>query len=153
MCQGSRAARAFPGGHELALPLAPLRSLLPRLVLGAPSASRSAPRSGPREDDRILHRNATVVLYANVVFDLAALATALHYLADLNIATGGRKLGEGEEVKALFAKTLCNSRDRAGIGTPRDHHDRLVAADDSPERKRPRRHRPLAREASLAGGA
>ncbi len=46
-----------------------------------------------RQDDRILHRNATVVPYANIIFDLdrpAALATVLGYLEDLGIATGGR---------------------------------------------------------------
>lgn len=46
-----------------------------------------------RDDDRILHRNAAVVPYANVIFDLdrpAALDTVLGYLDDLGIATGGR---------------------------------------------------------------
>ena len=46
-----------------------------------------------REDDRILHRNAAVVPYANVIFDRdrpAALATVLGYLEELGIATCGR---------------------------------------------------------------
>ena len=46
-----------------------------------------------REDDRILHRNAAVVPYANVIFDLdrpAALATVLGYLEEIGIATAGR---------------------------------------------------------------
>ncbi len=46
-----------------------------------------------REDDRILHRNATVVPYANIIFDQdrpAALATVLGYLDELGIATCGR---------------------------------------------------------------
>jgi protoporphyrinogen oxidase len=46
-----------------------------------------------REDDRVLHRNAAVVPYANVIFDHdrpAALATVLGYLEELGIATCGR---------------------------------------------------------------
>ncbi len=46
-----------------------------------------------REDDRILHRNAAVIPYANIIFDLdrpAALATVLGYLEEVGIATGGR---------------------------------------------------------------
>ncbi len=46
-----------------------------------------------REDDQILHRNARLVPYANVIFDLdrpAALATVLGYLEDVGIATCGR---------------------------------------------------------------
>ena len=46
-----------------------------------------------RDDDRILHRNATSVPYANVIFDLdrpAATETVLGYLQDIGIATGGR---------------------------------------------------------------
>ncbi|MFQ5350061.1 MAG: protoporphyrinogen/coproporphyrinogen oxidase [Thermoanaerobaculia bacterium] len=46
-----------------------------------------------REDDRILHQNATVVPYANIIFDLdrpAALDTVLGYLQELGVATCGR---------------------------------------------------------------
>lgn len=46
-----------------------------------------------REDDRILHRNAALVPYANIIFDHdrpAALATVLGYLEELGIATAGR---------------------------------------------------------------
>jgi protoporphyrinogen oxidase len=46
-----------------------------------------------REEDRILHRNASVVPYANIIFDHdrpAALATVLGYLEELGIATCGR---------------------------------------------------------------
>ena len=46
-----------------------------------------------REDDRILHRNAALVPYANIIFDHdrpAALATVLGYLEEIGIATCGR---------------------------------------------------------------
>lgn len=46
-----------------------------------------------REDDTILHRNARLVPYANIIFDHdrpAALETVLGYLEDLGIATCGR---------------------------------------------------------------
>ena len=46
-----------------------------------------------REDDTLLHRNAALVPYANIIFDLdrsAALATVLGYLDELGIATCGR---------------------------------------------------------------
>ena len=46
-----------------------------------------------RPDDRILHRDASVVTYANVIFDLdrpAALDTVFGYLEELGIATCGR---------------------------------------------------------------
>ena len=46
-----------------------------------------------REDDRILHRNAALVPYANIIFDhdrAAALATVHAYLEELGIATCGR---------------------------------------------------------------
>jgi protoporphyrinogen oxidase len=46
-----------------------------------------------REDDRILHRNAALVPYANIIFDHdrpAALATVLGYLEELGIASCGR---------------------------------------------------------------
>jgi protoporphyrinogen oxidase len=46
-----------------------------------------------RDDDRILHRNATVVRYANVIFDLergAALDTVHGYLDSVGIAYCGR---------------------------------------------------------------
>ena len=46
-----------------------------------------------REDDRILHSNAALVPYANIIFDRdrpAALATVLGYLDELGVATAGR---------------------------------------------------------------
>lgn len=46
-----------------------------------------------REEDTILHRNAALVPYANIIFDLdrpAALATVLGYLDEVGIATCGR---------------------------------------------------------------
>ncbi len=46
-----------------------------------------------RPEDEILHTNATLVPYANIIFDLdrpAALARVLGYLKELGIATGGR---------------------------------------------------------------
>jgi protoporphyrinogen oxidase len=72
------------------------------------------------DDDRILHRNATVVRYANVIFDLerrAALDTIHGYLDSVGIAYCGRygdweylwtdeafKSGENAAVRALSAK-------------------------------------------------
>ena len=46
-----------------------------------------------REDDRIVHRNAMVAPYANVIFDLerpAALATVHGFLDDIGVAYCGR---------------------------------------------------------------
>ena len=46
-----------------------------------------------REDDRLLHQNATLVPYANIIFDRdrpAALETVFGYLDELGIATCGR---------------------------------------------------------------
>ncbi len=73
-----------------------------------------------REDDRILHRNATIVRHANVIFDLeraAALETVHGYLDSVGISYCGRygdwaymwtdeafKSGEKAAEKALLAK-------------------------------------------------
>jgi protoporphyrinogen oxidase len=97
-----------------------------------------------REEDRILSRNAMLLRYANVIFDLdrgAALETVHGYLDDLGIAYCGRygdwgymwtdesfKSGENAAQKALDrVRTSSSGRDVASIenssvlGAPRIH--------------------------------